>query len=209
MVRTGQTFALVAEEYLDYLAHDRQRKPSTLRDARSVLRNHLLPIFGPRQVEDISVDDVERWARELRAKPRLANATKRKIIVIFHGVMERARRTYRLPHHPVAGIEKPRSAAETSIEVFSPEEVHALVRAAECRVDAAVFLTAAFTGLRQGELVALRWRGVEFAGAYIRVSSRYTQGQLTTPKSGKAAMPSGVVATRRRAGGAPHGSYGL
>jgi hypothetical protein len=58
MVRTGQTFALVAEEYLDYLAHDRQRKP-TLRDARSVLRNHLLPIFGPRQVEDISVDDVD------------------------------------------------------------------------------------------------------------------------------------------------------
>ncbi|HEX6697975.1 MAG TPA: site-specific integrase, partial [Solirubrobacteraceae bacterium] len=184
MVRTGQTFAMVAEEYLAYLAHDRQRKPLTLRDARSVLRNHLLPIFGPRQVEDISVDDVEHWARELRAKPSLANATKRKIIVIF-GVMERARRTYRLPHNPVAGIEKPRSAAKTSIEVFSPEEVHALVRAAECQVDAAVFLTTAFTGLRQGELVALRWRDVEFAGAYIRVSSSYTQGQLTTPKSAK------------------------
>jgi hypothetical protein len=37
MVRTGQTFALVAEEYLDDLAHDRQRNPSTLRDVRSVL----------------------------------------------------------------------------------------------------------------------------------------------------------------------------
>jgi integrase len=185
MVRTGQTFAMVAKEYLDYLAHDRQRKPSTLRDARSVLRNHLLPTFGPRQVEDISVDDVERWARELRAKPRLANATKTKIIVIFHGVMERARRSYRLPHNPVAGIETPRSAAKTTIDVFSPEEVHALVRAAECEVDAAIFLTAAFTGLRQGELVALRWRDVVFAGAYIRVTASYTQGQLTTPKSGK------------------------
>ena len=48
-----------------------------------------------------------------------------------------------------------------------------------------MFLTAAFTGLRQGELVALRWRDVEFAGAYIRVSSSYTPGRLTTPKSGK------------------------
>jgi integrase len=185
MVRTGQTFAMVAKEYLDYLAHDRQRKPSTLRDARSVLRNHLLPTFGPRQVEDISVDDVERWARELRAKPRLANATKTKIIVIFHGVMERARRSYRLPYNPVAGIEKPRSAAKTTIDVFSPEEVHALVRAAECEVDAAIFLIAAFTGLRQGELVALRWRDVEFGGAYVRVTASYSQGQLTTPKSGK------------------------
>jgi integrase len=94
MVRTGQTFALVVEEYLDYLARDRQRKPSTLRDARSVLRYHLLPTFGPQQVEDISVDDAEQWARQLRAKPRLANATKTKIIVIFHGVMERARRSW-------------------------------------------------------------------------------------------------------------------
>ena len=115
----------------------------------------------------------------------MANATKTKVIVIFHGVMERARRSYRLPHNPVAGIEKPRSVTRTTIDVFSPEEVHALVRAAACEVDAALFLTAAFTGLRQGELVALRWRDVEFAGAYIRVTSSYTQGQLTTPKSGK------------------------
>jgi integrase len=122
-----------------------------------------------------------RAAREAETR----HATKTKIIVIFHGVMERARRTYRLPHNPVAGVEKPRSAAKTSIDVFSREEVHALVRAADCQVDAAIFLAAAFTGLRQGELVALRWRDVEFAGAYIRVTSSYTQGQLTTPKSGK------------------------
>jgi len=130
---------MVAEEYLTYLAHDRQRKPSTLRDARSVLRNHLLPTFGTHAVEDITVDDVERWARELKASSRLANATKTKVIVIFHGVMERARRSYRLPHNPVAGIEKPRSATKTTIDVFSPEEVHALVRAAACEVDAALF----------------------------------------------------------------------
>src|SRR3954447_21923842 len=51
--------------------------------------------------------------------------------------------------------------------------------------DAAIFLTAAFTGLRQGELVALRWRDVDFAGAYVRVTASYTNGELSTPKSGK------------------------
>jgi hypothetical protein len=77
MVRTGQTLAMVAEEYLAYLAHDRQRKPSTLRDARSVLRNHLLPTFGTHAVEGITVDDVERWARELKASPRSARPRRR------------------------------------------------------------------------------------------------------------------------------------
>jgi hypothetical protein len=71
------------------------------------------------------------------------------------------------------------------IDVFSPEEVHALVRAAACEQDAALFLTAAFTGLRQGELIALRWRDVDFPGSYIRVTASYTNGELSTPKSGK------------------------
>jgi hypothetical protein len=145
MVRTGRTFADAAEEYLRYLADDRQRKPSTVRDARSVIRNHLLPRFGERPLEDITEQDVERWASRLGADRPLSNATKRKVIVIFHGVMERACLVYRLPMNPVGTVEKPRLAAPGAIDVFSPEEVHALVRAAASEQDAAIFLTAAFT----------------------------------------------------------------
>jgi integrase len=185
MVRTGRTFSAAAEEYLRYLAEDRQRKPSTVRDARSVIRNHLLPPFGERQLEDITEQKVERWASRLGADRPLSNATKRKVIVIFHGVMARACRIYGLPVNPVAQVEKPRLATPGAIDVFSPEEVHALVRAAASEQDAAIFLTAAFTGLRQGELVALRWRDVDFAGSYMRVTASYTNGELSTPKSGK------------------------
>jgi integrase len=80
----------------------------------------------------------------------------------------------------VTKVEKPRLAAPGAIDVFSPEEVHALVRAAASEQDAAIFLTAAFTGLRQGELVALRWRDVDFGGSYIRVTASYTNGELST-----------------------------
>jgi integrase len=40
-------------------------------------------------------------------------------------------------------------------------------------------------GLRQGELVALRWRDVDFAGSYIRVTASHTNGETSTPKSGE------------------------
>ena len=59
------------------------------------------------------------------------------------------------------------------------------MRAASSEADAAIFLTAAFTGLRRGELLGLRWRDVDFAGSTIRVRASYAAGQLTTPKSGK------------------------
>jgi integrase len=46
-------------------------------------------------------------------------------------------------------------------------------------------MSAAFTGLRRGELLALRWRDVDFSASAIRVRASYAGGELTTPKSGK------------------------
>jgi integrase len=52
--------------------------------------------------------------------------------------------------------------------------------------DGAIFLTAAFTGLRQGELLALRWRDVDFERRVIRVHRTYKSGNgVDTPKSGR------------------------
>jgi integrase len=90
-----------------------------------------------------------------------------------------------LPLNPVADVEKPPLSRSGDIDVFSPEEVWALVRTEASEQDAAIYLTAAFTGLRRGELLALRWRDVDFAGSVIRVRSSYSDGHLTTPKSGK------------------------
>jgi hypothetical protein len=77
----GANLRDAADEYLRYLADDRQRKPSTVRDARSVIRNHLLRPFGSRRLEDITEQEVDRWARGLGADRPLSNATKRKVIV--------------------------------------------------------------------------------------------------------------------------------
>jgi integrase len=61
-------------------------------------------------------------------------------------------------------------------DFYSPEEVMALIRAASSEQDGAIFLTAAFTGLRRGELLALRWRDVDFEGEAIRLPRNFTYG---------------------------------
>src|SRR5436305_44710 len=116
----------------------------------------------------------------------ITNRARNKAVTILGGIMERARKVYGLPSNPVRDVEKLRERYDaTRFEFYSPEEVWALVRAAASEQDAAIYLTAAFTGLRRGELLALRWRDVDFPASAIRVRGSYAGGQLTTPKSGK------------------------
>jgi integrase len=62
-----------------------------------------------------------------------------------------------------------------------------------------MYLTAAMTGLRQGELLALRWRDVDWPARKIRVSGGMRNGKRRTPKS---ATSSRAVPMADRVGGA-------
>lgn len=158
-------------------------KPTTLTDYRSVVAGRLLPAFGEHRLEDVTPRMVEAWRSGLGS---VSNRTKNKLVTILHGIFERARRVWGLPTNPIADVEKLKERYDaTRFAFYSPEEVLALSRAAASEQDAALFLTAAFTGLRRGELIALRWRDVDFEREAIRVAASYANGTLTLPKSGR------------------------
>ncbi len=97
----------------------------------------------------------------------------------------RARKAYGLHLNPAAEVEQIKHTYDGSVDFYSPDEVWALVRAADSEQDAAIYLTAAFAGLRRGELVALRVRDVDFGNRVLRVEGSYSLGVLKAPKSGK------------------------
>ena len=179
--RSGVVFAEAAAEWIRYIELDRQRKPSTVAGYRWILQAQLLPAFGELPIETITTEVIERWLASLGG----ASSSRRKALVLLHGVLKRARKVWGLASNAATEVEKPQLMRSGEIQVFSPEEVWALVRGADSEQDAAIYLTAAFTGLRMGELLALRWREVDFAGSAIGVRASYSTGALTTPKSGK------------------------
>jgi integrase len=181
MVQTGATFADAAAEWLRYVEHDRGRKPSTVAGYRSIVGSELLPRFGEMALKAVTTSEIESWQRSMTQ----AASTQTKALVLMRGIFERARKVWSLAVNPVADVEKPTLTRSGDLQVFSPEEVWALVRAATSEADNALFLTAAFMGLRMGELLALCWRDVDFTGSTIRVRNSYCAGNLTTPKSGK------------------------
>src|SRR4051794_20814775 len=138
MGATGGTVADAAAEWLRWAEHDRACKPSTLTDYRHTA-NRIVRDLGELRLEDVTPELLERWKTTLD----VSNRTIAKYLVIFHGIFKRAMKVWGLPRNPAADVERPRFRVSDDIQAFSPEEVHALVRAAAPDQDAALYLTAA------------------------------------------------------------------
>jgi integrase len=105
------------------------------------------------------------------------------------GVFRHAVRRGWTTANPVAATERPRVVhTDPDIRFLNREELEALLRAVP-RDDVlgpteyALYTVAAMTGLRQGELVALRWRDIDWTAGVVRVRRTYTRGEWGTPKS--------------------------
>ncbi|MGC1799350.1 MAG: site-specific integrase [Solirubrobacterales bacterium] len=184
-VSTGATFADASAEWLRHAAQERACKASTLTDYRLAVRR-LDEALGALTLEDITTATIERWRDDWIDQEGASNRTIQKYLVILGSIFRHATRRYGLRTNPMDEVERPRVRNRVEIDVLSPEEVWALVRSADSEQDAAIFLTAAFTGLRQGELLALRWRDVDFERRVIRVHRTYKSGNgVDTPKSGR------------------------
>ncbi|HEY2714935.1 MAG TPA: site-specific integrase [Solirubrobacterales bacterium] len=179
MVKTGKTFRDATEEWLAYCANVRDCKATTLNDYRTMVAV-LNREFGGRRIESITSPEIERW---ITGYPG-SNRTRQKYLVCLGSIFKRAKKAYGLTTNPVDTVERPRVRKPATIDVLRPEEVMALVRAAESEQDAAFIHTAAFAGLRIGELLALRWRDIDFGRRTIHVRENWALGQTTTPKGG-------------------------
>ncbi len=120
MARSGVTFADAAAEWLRFIEEDRERKPSTLKDHRSVRQAFLLPALGDRELETIMSEDVELWRRSLLS---LSNRSRNKLLIQLHAIFRRAQIVWGVAVNPLGRVEKHPIRATGDIQVFSPEEV--------------------------------------------------------------------------------------
>jgi integrase len=207
--RTGLTFADVAEEWFERGRYERDWSAGTRADYRSIIDTHLLPKFGSARIEAIGAEEIERWRNVLGKNNIRSRRTVNKIVTQLSTILQHAVDHHGLPANPAAKVKRLRDTYDAArFDFYSPEEVHKLVagaargahrdpkrpavtdaeralRAAEDRQDGAIYLTAAFSGLRRGELVALRWEDVDFEHSSIRVFEGSTAGRAGKPKSRK------------------------
>jgi integrase len=179
------TLADAARAWLHYIEHERQRAPSTVRDYRNTLNGRVVAFYGPEKpLAAIDADAIDDFRRHLLDE--VSHRTAQKVLVLLFGLLKYAKRRRWIATNPAEDAERVTVKRRTEFAVLSPEEVQAVARAAADAQEAALFTVAAFTGLRTGELRALRWRDVDFANRLVHVRRSLWRTAEGTPKSGKA-----------------------
>lgn len=179
---------------------------STRDGYRSSLDQIHIPRFGGRKIASIDADVYATLVRDLereglhavdpkRPKRPLSPASIERYMVPLQQVLAFAARRSLIPSDPLQNLtrdDRPAQADSEPAHEWSDEEVGALVTASEelaarpeSRYDYSVLIkTAVYTGLRQSELLGLRWEAVDLDDAVLHVRQQWARSrELTAPKT--------------------------
>lgn len=197
--------------------------PSTRRGYETALRHHLIPAFGAISLELITKASVQTFiaekARQQRwdytkgknpnpDRPALAGKTIRNMIAVLHSVLESAVEDYELlDRNPLAGVLSDRRRrrfpteklrVRHKVHILEPDEFKRALEALRHDRVRRLALTASLSGLRWGELVALRLEDIDWTRNRIRVTRALYRRVPGAPKTEESIGEVAICPTVRR-----------
>ncbi len=141
--------------------------------------NVLCKRFGDMQLTDIKPSHVRDWQNTVGLKPK----TIRNYRSVFNLIMKMATLDELINRNPLEAVKAPKVQLKRP-EIYTLEEVKKILAATSGKYRA-FFQLAFFSGMRPGEIIALKWSKVNFKENLILVDSRIREGVVDLPKGGK------------------------
>ena len=176
------TGKLTLEAYLrDWLAEARHNvSPRTHERYQSICEVHLIPALGTIQLSKLRPIHIQRYYSQALAEGRidgrggLSPQTVNHFDRLLHVALKRARQLRLIVTNPVDDVKRPK-VERPEPETLDDADLAKLLKKAEgTRLHVPIFLAVA-TGLRRGELLALRWRDVDLDGQRLSVNQSVEQ----------------------------------
>jgi integrase len=155
-------------------------KRSTSRGYAYLLRKYLLPYFGDSKLTEINRQMVQGFVGQLGKglAPKSISLAKNLVSRIFTTAMEWSY----VQENPATHVRTPARVSQREPNALTPEQVRRLIAELPepCK---SMVLIAILTGLRRGELFALRWGSIDFERKLLHVRESVYEGHFGTPKT--------------------------
>jgi len=164
----SQTVANYLQYWLEKV-HKTTIKESTYALYRRNLKNHIIPALGHIQLQKLTADQVQAFYSEMASKG-LSSGTIRLLHTIFDAALGDAVQWKRLAVNVCDAVKLPR-LSQREARPLDQEQAQRLLRAAQGNRLACLLTVALTTGMRLGELLALRWDDVNLEKQVLQVRS--------------------------------------
>lgn len=182
--RSARTFEEQAAIYMGGLV----LKESTLASYRSRLKAAINPVIGHKQIGSVKASELGADYKAICAGA--STGTKLCYFTLIRGVFDQAvkDRIIDVDANPALHLRPPRKEEKPLLpeDVYSAGQIALLIESAKAATwpgFANFVALMAYTGMRPGELCALRWDAVNLAQGFIELNGTISQGRVTTPKS--------------------------
>ncbi|WP_010323668.1 tyrosine-type recombinase/integrase [Marinobacterium stanieri] len=170
------------EEALEF--KKKQLKGSSIKAYSSSLKTHLIPQFGHLRIDHITSKMIREWF----ITSGLSAKSLRNHRVMLDLVLDTAVQDGLIETNPSAPIKlehilpKKKLTSKYKPDPLNKDEIRAVIDAADDWYRQMI-ITWIFTGVRPGELIALRWSDIDFKNRIIHITKAQVMGSEDTPKT--------------------------
>lgn len=183
------TFQNLYEIYMEDMAA--RLKQSTLLTKKTVLQTHILPFFGNKPINEIKASDIRRWQAKLMSSPNNYSQTYlKKINTELNSIINYAKRFYDLNTNPCGKAGTIGKAKAEEMDYWTYDEYIAFREGVKDKpLSYICFEVLYWTGMREGELLALSPTDIDFDNKLISINRTYQRiggkDVFTSPKTRK------------------------
>ena len=183
------TFQNLYEIYMEDMAA--RLKQSTLLKKKMVLQTHILPFFGSKPINEIKASDVRRWQAKLMSSPNNYSQTYlKKINTELNSIINYAKRFYDLNTNPCGKAGTIGKAKAEEMDYWTYDEYIAFREGVKDKpLSYICFEVLYWTGMREGELLALSPADIDLDNKIISINRTYQRiggkNVFTSPKTRK------------------------
>jgi integrase len=188
---TVETVESYARQWLANIA-PAERSPLTVERYSSIIRAHIIPRLGPIPLQALDGKAIDGFYAHCRTKGRrdgagLASGTLQSVHRLLSQLLRSAVRAKKLARSPIDDVQTRPKPKRKKIDVLDESELATLLAHLKGHWLYMPTLLAAYTGMRRGEVLGLRWRDIDFDKGTLQVAQTMElvggKVRVTAPKT--------------------------